>query len=45
MENLFWWGSILRGLLAAGPAQHLSVGLKQNHVPKVFQFAALAAVE
>lgn len=35
---------MLLGLLAAGPGQHLSVGLKQNYVPKVFQFVTLAII-
>lgn len=30
-------------LLAAGPEQHFSAGLKENYVPKVFKHAALAS--
>lgn len=33
------------GLLAAGPEQHFSSGLKQNNVPKVFKHVALAVVK
>lgn len=33
------------GLLAAGPEKHLSAGLKQNYIPKVFKHAALAVVK